>query len=61
MSEETAAHIFDRFYQGDPSHSSAGNGLGLALVKKALALIGGEISVSSHIEEGTTVTVKLKR
>lgn len=60
MSEETAAHVFDRFYQGDPSHSTEGNGLGLALVKKVMTLIDGEISVKSHMREGTTITVKLK-
>jgi signal transduction histidine kinase len=60
MSEETAAHIFDKFYQGDTSHSAEGNGLGLALVKKVVALTHGEISVNSRINEGTTFTVKLK-
>ena len=60
MSEETAAHIFDRFYQGDTSHSTEGNGLGLTLVKRVVTLIGGEISVKSHIGEGTIITVKLK-
>ena len=60
MSEETAAHIFDRFYQGDTSHSTEGNGLGLALVKKVMVLIGGEISVNSRINQGTTFSVKLK-
>jgi len=60
MSEETAAHIFDRFYQGDTSHSTEGNGLGLALVKKVMVLIGGEISVVSHVHEGTAITVKFK-
>jgi signal transduction histidine kinase len=61
ISEEAAAHIFDRFYQGDTSHSTEGNGLGLALVKKVMALIGGEISVESHIGEGTCITVKLTK
>lgn len=60
MSEKTVAHIFDRFYQGDTSHSTEGNGLGLALVKKVMALVGGEISVKSRINKGTTVAVKLK-
>lgn len=59
MSEETAAHIFDRFYQGDTSHSTEGNGLGLALVKKVMVLVDGEITVKSQINEGTTFTVKL--
>lgn len=60
MNEETAAHVFDRFYQGDTSHSTEGNGLGLALVKKVIALTHGEISVKSRINEGSTITVKLK-
>lgn len=60
MSEETAAHIFDRFYQGDTSHSTEGNGLGLALVKKVMALIDGDISVDSRVNEGTAITVKVK-
>ncbi|MDR0853247.1 MAG: HAMP domain-containing histidine kinase [Clostridiales Family XIII bacterium] len=60
MSAETAAHIFDRFYQGDTSHSSEGNGLGLALAKKVIVLVGGEISTESRLGEGTTITVKLQ-
>nr|WP_236005922.1 HAMP domain-containing sensor histidine kinase [Desemzia sp. RIT 804] len=59
MNEETVAHVFDRFYQGDTSHSTEGNGLGLALVKKVINLIGGKMSVESHVNEGTTFTVKL--
>lgn len=60
MDQETLSKIFEKFYQGDTSHYSEGNGLGLAIVKKATDLIGGEITVKSKPNKGTTFTVKLK-
>lgn len=57
ISSDTGARIFDKFYQVDTSHSSLGNGLGLALVKKIIDVLGGEISVKSELNVGTTFKV----
>ena len=53
------AHIFDKFYQADESHSTAGNGIGLAIVKKVVGLHGGEVFVRS--KNGTTTFTVLLR
>ena len=59
MDEKTMAHIYEKFFQGDSSHSTEGNGLGLALVKRILQLSEGSISVESTVGKGTIFTVRL--
>ncbi len=61
MDEATLARIFDQFYQGDTSHASEGNGLGMTLVHKVLRLHGADIQIDSAPGKGTEVTVTLPR
>ena len=59
--EESASHIFDRFYQSDSSHKSEGNGLGLSLVSRILTIAGGEIDFKNVDAGGARFTVILNK
>ena len=58
IAAEHLPRVFDRFYRADPSRSSAGTGLGLALVKSIADLHGGSAAIQSQLGRGTTVTVR---
>ncbi len=61
---EAIAHLFDRFYRVDPARTgdhegSRGTGLGLAIARVIVEQHQGTITISSELDQGTTVTVKL--
>lgn len=58
---DVGKHIFEKFYQGDISHSTKGNGLGLALVKKIVEIMKADIYVESIPNKSTVFTVKLRK
>ncbi len=53
MDEKTRAHVFEKFFQGDTSHATNGNGLGLALAARVADICGGKISVKSEQGKGS--------
>lgn len=56
--KDAMPRLFNKFYQADASHSSEGNGIGLAIVKKIIDLHSGSIKVESKDSTVTfTVTV----
>ena len=60
MNKQTQRRIFDKFYQGDTSHSEAGNGLGLALVDRVVSLLESDITVKSKEGKGSEFKILLK-
>ncbi|MBR4554596.1 MAG: HAMP domain-containing histidine kinase [Ruminococcus sp.] len=59
ISKEVSEKIFEKFYQGDHSRKTEGNGLGLALVKRIVDLCGGKVFVENLFEGGVCFVVEL--
>lgn len=59
ISEEAQRRIFDKFYQGNSPVSSGGNGLGLSIAHRIIALHGGNIVCNSEEGAGTEFVVSL--
>ena len=59
ISEEDQKHLFEAYYRADNTGNVKGIGLGLKIVKDFVELHGGEISVSSELDKGTTFMICL--
>jgi signal transduction histidine kinase len=58
---EDLPYIFERFYRSDPARAraSGGAGLGLAIVREFVELMGGRVEVESAVGEGTRFKIFL--
>lgn len=61
MDQETQSRIFNKFYQGDTSHQSEGNGIGMTVVNKIVLLHHGAIKIDSALGKGTLVIITLPK
>lgn len=61
MTPEVQAHIFEKFYQGDPSHHEKGYGIGLSMVDRIVRIGGGTVTVESELGKGSVFTVRLPK
>ena len=59
LNEESVAHVFDRFWQGDKARVGAGVGLGLSIVRRTAGLLGHHIAVRSAPGEGSCFQIEV--
>jgi len=59
MDEESAARAFEPHFRGRADRESPGHGLGLAIVARAVRAVGGDVSLASAPDAGTTITLRL--
>lgn len=61
ISEQNRKRVFERFYQGESSHSKEGNGLGLTIVKRIVEICNGKIEIESILGKGTKFIITLPK
>ncbi len=61
ISDEDLTQIFKRFYRKDSAHSTRGFGLGLPIVQRIAQHHGGDVSVKSKLDEGTTFIMRIPK
>jgi len=59
ISDTDLPHVFERFYRCDRSRSQPGTGLGLSLARAIARAHGGDITVMSALDQGSTFTITL--
>ncbi|MBR3152330.1 MAG: HAMP domain-containing histidine kinase [Clostridia bacterium] len=59
MTEETRKRIFEKYYQGDTSHSTEGIGIGLSIVNRIVNLCNGKIEIESEMDKGSIFKIIL--
>lgn len=57
--EKDISKVFERFYRAENAHSTSGTGLGLSIVKHIMDAHSGSIKLTSGVEGGTTVILRL--
>jgi signal transduction histidine kinase len=57
--ENEQKHLFERFYRANNAANIQGTGIGLNIIKKYIELLGGNITFTSKLNEGTTFTINL--
>ena len=60
MDEQTQKRMYDKYFRGDKSRSTQGNGLGLSMVKKIADLLDIELKVKSQVSKGTQFSIIFK-
>ncbi|MFX8195538.1 sensor histidine kinase, partial [Acinetobacter baumannii] len=59
MNAEELERVTERFYRADRSGAIPGTGLGMAIVKEIVELMGGSLHLRSEPGRGTTATLRL--